>query len=173
MYEKEKIRQTSAALSEKQSGKGTPSSLLGSLFSWGGNSPKPSPTKKLTVKDELKKILCVIDEEKTGPDDVIVQTTCSLEIKNGKVKLYQSDSPAGKETVEFKYFGLAVDYTNKQGEHRLKLKVKSIELISMGQHHEVTTFMKISDPANEYLNLGLSYIRRGTDNYLSATLDAV
>ncbi len=170
----EKIRlQTAEQNKEKSDPK---ASLLGSLFSWGGSSPEkasPGKSKKLTVKEELKKILNVIDESGEGAEsnDSIVQMTCSLEISQGKIKLYQSLA-GGKETVEFRYLGLGLNYVNTMGQHKLRLKVRSIQLLSSGQH-EVTVCMKISDPANEYLNVGLSYTRRGSDNYLSANLDVV
>jgi len=164
MEEMEKIRQTE----EQKTPKG---SLLGSIFFW-GSKPQVIP-KKPTLKQELEQILDIINEAKMDANEEISLIECEFLITLGKIKLYQQVK-SSKETVEFRYQGLHLNYMHCSNQDLVKVKMAGIEFVSIGSNGgEVTKFIHVSDPNEDYLDCEMNLIKKDDDFFISAKLNAV
>ena len=169
MYQMEKQRQT------EENKQGNKETMFGSLIFWG-----KKPKEKLSLKEEISQIFLLINQEidKTTPilnkAKTKVMTTWILDIAKGKIGLYQRMDSMTKQTVEFSYKGLRVNYTDETIEKLLSVKIQSVEFISKSKpNKETIKFMTISNPANDYLNLELKLRRDKSDYFINVSLNAV
>ena len=160
----EKIQQIEAQKTPK-------GSLLGSFFSW-GNNPEP---KKPSLKQELRQIISAIEEENIieDVDEGISLIKCEFAIVRGKAKIYQQIHGI-KETIEFRYQGLHINYKHFNNQHLVNFNVAAIELLSIGSNGgEVTKFLHVSDPNKDYLDCKINFVKKGNDLLLFAEINAV